>query len=463
MSSYQPEHNNSHLQPAAPQNLILPAGQRRTPTTLYELTQGEDRTMPWFGPKLLRMECFPALKTLADVEQFVIAQKDQIPFTTSLSAMSSLRDVGILITRCEYDQATLALDRFSESQKLLPPGSRSEALLALLRAQVASLAKQVPLSTCVELSLQAEGLLKQLTLNTPSASLFQAQALSARQSVSLDSINHTTKVECFAKAVETFSALADPEKLSVLAEINNLTVALFEYFPLSLREERQKILHNIHAATSSNELYLTASVPHRFQLDLNIVMMACYSPSFHLTLSGNEAQLHKQLEALGQQIVESSQSILGNETPAHQPLFRDIQRVAKLCRDNELFELAHTIADCLYYRMDLNRLQHRDILLYGAAVMLTSRPYIHERNNKLLSSKELRDSIRRDFKADSDALDQIELLYGDLLLLSDLEMYDRQHIQLQQIVTEDIISRKGVKDSVRLRAIQLLEELLEYQ
>jgi hypothetical protein len=96
-------------------------------------------------------------------------------------------------------------------------------------------------------------------------------------------------------------------------------------------------------------------------------------------------------------------------------------------------------------------------------VRLTSRPHIQEATEKLPSTKELKDLTRRDFARDRDATDQLELLYGELLLLADPGTYDRQHIQLQRIVTEDIITRKGVKDSVRLRAVQLLEELYEYQ
>jgi hypothetical protein len=455
--------DRSQIDPLKQQSLVLPAIQIRTSTTLHDLTQGEDRTLSWYGAKLLRMDCFPALQTLAHVEECIIADTDSLPAAVAAQAMSSLQAIGKWIARREYDDASCALNAFAEKAIALPDGSTGRALLELLRAQVGALARDFPLSSAVELSTHAEVLLKQATSTSQSVAIFQAQALSASQSISLDHLDHATKIERFSRAVATFHALPDQEKQSVLSQLNDLTVSLLGYFPVSLRAQRQQILHQIHNASGSEELYRSAPAEHRFQLDLNLLLMASYSPQFHLTLSGNDPELHSRVEALAKQVLESCCHELGKPTSSHQPLFIDIQRVAKLCRDHECFELAYTIADALYHRMDLNRLQHRDILLYAASVRLTSRPHIQEAAEKLPSTKELKDLTRRDFARDRDAIDQLELLYGELLLLADPGTYDRQHIQLQRIVTEDIIARKGVKDSVRLRAVQLLEELYEYQ
>jgi hypothetical protein len=455
--------DRSQLDPLNQQPCVLPSIQIRTSTTLYDLTQGEERHQSWFGAQLLRMDCYPVLKNVAHVEEFIIAHKDSLPAVAAAQAMATLQAVGKWIARREYDTAHCALDNFAKTTLVLPENSVGRAMLELVRAQVSALAKECPLSSSVDFSKCAETLLKQVTENRETAGVFQAQALCASQSIRLDNLDHSAKIERLSAAVTTFRALPDPEKLSVLSELNDLTASLFEYFPLSLRNERHQILQQIHSATNSKELYQSAPIASKFQIDLNLLLMASYSPEFHLTLSGSEPELHSRVEALGRQVVESCFHELGTPGSSHKPLFSDIQRVAKLCRDHELFNLAYTIADCLYHRMDLNRLQHRDTLLYAASVRLTSRPHIQDAFDTLPSTKELKELTRRDFARDRDAIDQIELLYGELLLFAEPGTYDRQHIQMQVLVTEDIATRKGVKNSVRLRALKLLEELYDSQ
>jgi hypothetical protein len=86
-----------------------------------------------------------------------------------------------------------------------------------------------------------------------------------------------------------------------------------------------------------------------------------------------------------------------------------------------------------------------------------------DNSEELPSLKELRDLSRQDFRGDREAIDEIELTYGELLTLRDSETRDGEAIKYQTKITEEIAGRKGVKESVRLRALDLLQELYDYQ